>query len=77
MKDSLKDLIDHTLGLGTIELIKVTGTDTETVINAVLSMSTADNDKMAPDVIGLRSNMILIPDLLNFKRYSITAGTCV
>ena len=35
MKDSLKDLIDHTLGLGTIELIKVTGTDTETAINAV------------------------------------------
>jgi hypothetical protein len=35
MKDYLKDLIDHTLGLGTIELIKVTGTDTETAINAV------------------------------------------
>jgi len=35
MKDFLKDLIDHTLGLGTIELIKVTGTDTETAINAV------------------------------------------
>lgn len=35
MKDYLKDLIDHTLGLGTIELIKVTGTNTETAINAV------------------------------------------
>jgi len=35
MKDYLKDLIDHTYGLGDIELIKVTGTDTETKINAM------------------------------------------
>ena len=35
MKDSLKDLIDHTYGLGSIELIKVTGTDKETQINAI------------------------------------------
>lgn len=35
MKDNLKDLIDHTYGLGVIELIKVTGTDTETTINAI------------------------------------------
>ena len=35
MKDYLKDLIDHTFGLGCIELIKVTGTQTETTINAI------------------------------------------
>jgi hypothetical protein len=35
MKDYLKDLIDHTYGLGVIELIKVTGTSTETTINAI------------------------------------------
>ena len=35
MKDYLKDLIDHTYGLGEIELIKVTGTDKETQINAI------------------------------------------
>jgi hypothetical protein len=35
MKDYLKDLIDHTYGLGCIELIKVTGTATETQINAI------------------------------------------
>jgi hypothetical protein len=34
MKDQLKDLIDHTHGLG-IELIKVSGTDKETVINSI------------------------------------------
>lgn len=35
MKDYLKDLIDHTYGLGNIDLIKVSGTDTETTINAI------------------------------------------
>lgn len=35
MKDYLKDLIEHTHGLGNIDLIKVTGTDKETTINAV------------------------------------------
>jgi hypothetical protein len=35
MKDFLKDLIDHTCGLESIELIKITGTDKETQINAV------------------------------------------
>jgi len=35
MKDNLQDLIQHTHGLGCIELIKVSGTDTETTVNAV------------------------------------------
>ena len=35
MKDILNDMIQHTSALGFIELIKVTGTDKETVINAV------------------------------------------
>lgn len=35
MKDNLKDLIDHTYALEGIELIKVTGTDKETQINAI------------------------------------------
>lgn len=33
-RDALQDIIDHTLPLGCIDLIKVTGTDTETVVNA-------------------------------------------
>lgn len=33
-KDILQDIIDHTLPLGCIDLIKVTGADTETNINA-------------------------------------------
>lgn len=35
MKDFLKDLIDHTCGIDLIQLIKITGTDKETQINAV------------------------------------------
>ena len=34
MKDYLKDLIDHTHGLG-VDLIKVTGTDTTTTVDAI------------------------------------------
>ena len=35
MKDYLQDLITHTNGLGDVDLIKVSGTDTETNINAI------------------------------------------
>lgn len=35
MKDNLQDLIQYTHGLGVIELIKVTGTDKQTVISAI------------------------------------------
>ena len=35
MKDNLQDLIEYTHGLGVIELIKVNGTDKQTVISAI------------------------------------------
>jgi hypothetical protein len=35
MKDTLLDIIQHTSALGFIDLIKVTGTDTNTTINAI------------------------------------------
>lgn len=35
MKDNLQDLIQHTFGLGVIELVKVVGTDKETQIAAI------------------------------------------
>jgi hypothetical protein len=35
MKDNLQDLIQHTHGLGNVDLIKITGTDKETQVNAV------------------------------------------
>jgi len=35
MQDYLKDIVQHTNGLGNIDLIKITGTETETLINSV------------------------------------------
>ena len=35
MKDFLQDIVQHTFGLGTIELIKITGDDKDTVINSI------------------------------------------
>jgi hypothetical protein len=40
MKDYLQDLITHTNGLGNVDLIKVSGTDTETHINAISDTKT-------------------------------------
>ena len=40
MKDYLQDLITHTNGLGDVDLIKVSGTDTETTINAISEKKT-------------------------------------
>ena len=40
MKDYLQDLITHTNGLGDVDLIKVSGTDTETNINAISEKKT-------------------------------------
>jgi hypothetical protein len=35
MKDQLQDIVQHTHGLGTIDMVKVSGTTTETIINSV------------------------------------------
>lgn len=35
MKDQLKDIVQHTHGLGVIDLVKIIGTDQETVVNAI------------------------------------------
>jgi hypothetical protein len=35
MKDYLQDLVQHTFGLGTIELLKITGSSKETVVNTI------------------------------------------
>jgi hypothetical protein len=35
MKDALKDIVKHTHGLGGIDLVKITGTNDETIISAI------------------------------------------
>ena len=35
MKDALLDMVKHTHNLGVIDLIKITGTEEETIVNAI------------------------------------------
>ena len=79
MKDYLKDLIDHTLGLGTIELIKVTGTDTVTAINAVAEnksviISGTFKDPIS-DFIGVfgMPNLNKLKTIIGFDEYDETS----
>ena len=52
-KDVLQDLIQHTLQLGVIDLVKVTGSQTETTINAVADDRTVImNAKFKTPIIG-------------------------
>ena len=35
MQDYLKDIVQHTYALGNIDLVKITGSDSETLINSI------------------------------------------
>jgi hypothetical protein len=79
MKDYLKDLIDHTYGLGCIELIKVTGTDTETQINAmsedrsvIVSGTFATPIAEFVGVFGM-PNLSKLKTIISFDEYSTDA----
>jgi hypothetical protein len=74
MKDNLKDLIDHTYGLG-IALIKVTGTESDTTFDAL-----ADNRSVAvngtfknpiADFIGVfgMPNLSTLKTIIGFEEY--------
>jgi len=75
MKDNLKDLIQYTHGLGCIDLIKITGTDTETQINAVAEdKSVIVNGKFnspSADFIGTfgMPNLNKLKTILSFDDY--------
>ena len=79
MKDYLKDLIDHTYGLGGIELIKITGTDTDTAINAVAEnksviISGTFKDPIS-DFIGVfgMPNLNKLKTIIGFDEYDDTS----
>lgn len=83
MKDNLKDLIDHTYGLGCIELIKVTGTDQETQVNAIAEdktviVSGTFKSPMA-DFIGTfgMPNLSKLKTIIGFDEYDATANVYV
>jgi hypothetical protein len=75
MKDYLQDLITHTNGLGDVDLIKVSGTDTETTINAISEKKTVIvsgvlNSPIA-DFIGVfgMPNLTKLKTILGFDDY--------
>ena len=83
MKDNLKDLIDHTFGLGVIELIKITGTDKETQINAIAEDKTVivSGTFKAPisDFIGTfgMPNLSKLKTIIGFDEYDATSNIYV
>jgi hypothetical protein len=75
MKDYLQDIVQHTHGLGNIDLIKVTGTDSSTEINAVAedrSVIVEAKFKSAhPDFVGVYGmpNLAKLNTILNIPEY--------
>ena len=75
MKDHLLDLIDHTLTVGNMDVIKVTGTDKETKINAVTEGNTALIEGIfktpIADFIGVfgMPNLTKLKTILSFDDY--------
>lgn len=80
MKDNLLDLIEHTCSLGFIDLVKVTGTDKETVINAVANDNTVIVKGVFktphPEFIGIYGmpNLPKLKTILKFEDYNDNAS---
>ena len=76
MRDYLLDLVQHTYGLGVIDLIKITGTDSSTEINAFDQATktvvlNAEFKKALPDFIGVfgMPNLDRLNTILNLPVY--------
>ena len=75
MKDNLLDLVQHTFDLGCIDLIKVTGTDADTVVNGVAEDKSvileAQFANPVADFIGTfgMPNLGKLKTLLNLQEY--------
>ena len=67
MKDNLQDLIQHTHGLGIINLIKIVGTDKETLVSAVSEDKTVIVSGKTNDVITEFSGTFGMPNLSKLK----------
>jgi hypothetical protein len=79
MKDNLQDLIQHTHGLGVIDLIKVVGTDQETQIAAIAEdksvIVTGTFKTPLADFIGTfgMPNLVKLKTILGFDDYDESA----
>ena len=75
MRDYLLDIVQHTHGLGIIDLIKVTGNDTETVIDAIAEdrsvIVQAKFKNPIPEFIGTfgMPNLSKLNTILNIQEY--------
>jgi hypothetical protein len=75
MQDYLKDIVQHTNGLGNIDLIKITGTENETIINSVSEdrsvILEAQFKSAHPDFIGTfgMPNLAKLKTILGIEEY--------
>ena len=83
MQDYLKDIVQHTTGLGNIDLIKITGTEKETLVNSVSedrSVILEARFKSAhPEFIGTfgMPNLAKLKTILNIDEYREDAKVTV
>ena len=75
MRDHLLDLVEHTYDLGVIDLVKITGTDTETAIFGIAEdrsvIVEGKHTNPVPEFIGLfgMPNLSKLKVLLNLGEY--------
>ena len=83
MQDYLKDIVQHTHGLGNIDLIKITGTDSDTTINAVAEdrsvIMEAKFKSAHPDFVGVfgMPNLAKLNTILNIPEYREDAALSI
>jgi len=79
MKDTLQNIIQYTAGLGNIDLIKITGTDTETQIAAIAEdksvVITGTLANPHPELVGVfgMPNLPKLKTILGFDEYDSNA----
>jgi hypothetical protein len=75
MKDHLKEIVQHTHGLGVIDLVKVTGTENETIVSSISEnravVVEAKFKNPIPDFIGIfgMPNLSKLNTILNISEY--------
>lgn len=79
MKDNLQDLLQHTNGLGVVELIKIIGTDQETKVTAYADdksvIITGKFNNVIPEFVGTFGipNMSKLKTIISFEDYNENA----
>lgn len=83
MKDYLQDIVQHTHGLGIIDLVKITGSDSSTIIDAVsedrVAIIQAQFHSPVPEFIGTfgMPNLGKLNTILNIPEYKENASLSI